>query len=180
MVVVKEAFSAIKVIELQSFVDDRGFFRETFSESNHRAIGITETFLQDNQSRSERGVLRGLHFTVNNPQAQLMTVLRGSVFDVVVDIRQGSSTYGQYFGITLSDSGPQQIYMPDGFAHGFLVLSDYADLHYKVSKLYRAEDEAGLLWNDPELNIEWPEFPTSISKRDLSHPTLQHYDQRHS
>lgn len=161
------------VIEPNSFGDERGFFLESFQRARYREAGIADEFVQDNQSRSACGVMRGLHFQVKRPQSQIVTVLRGRVFDVAVDLRRGSATFGRWFGAELSDGGPRQMYMPPGFAHGFCVLSEMADLHYKVSRYYDHADEGGLLWNDTDVGIEWPMNPTSISARDAAYPRLR-------
>lgn len=163
----------ILLIEPDSFEDQRGFFLETYEESRYGKFGILDKFVQDNHSRSKKNVLRGLHFTKRNSQAQIVTVIRGAVFDVVVDIRKDSPTWGQWFGVELSDQGLRQIYMPHGFAHGFCVLSDYADLHYKVSHFYDASDEGGLIWDDSEVKIDWPIDNPIISDRDLLHSDLR-------
>lgn len=160
------------LIEPVRYADARGFFLETFEEERYRACGIVETFVQDNHSRSVKNVLRGLHFTTNKPQAQLLTVMRGSIFDVVVDIRKQSTTFGKWLGVELGDDGPAQIYMPHGFAHGFCVLSDWADLHYKVSQRYDSHDEGGLIWNDEDVQIAWPIKNPIISPRDRQHRRL--------
>ena len=159
--------------ETRVFRDERGFFLESFEQERYRGAGITDRFVQDNHSRSKQNVLRGLHFTRNKPQAQLLTVMRGRIFDVVVDIRRGSPTFGGWFGTELSDEGRRQIYMPHGFAHGFCVLSGVADLHYKVSQTYDPADEGGLRWNDPAIGIEWPVENPEISMRDSTHPLLR-------
>ncbi|EAT59813.1 dTDP-4-dehydrorhamnose 3,5-epimerase [Chlorobium ferrooxidans] len=161
------------VIEPRCYTDDRGFFLETYQETRYRKAGIADKFLQDNQSRSVKGVLRGMHFQVKRPQAQLLTVLRGHIYDVCVDIRPASSTFGQWFGAELSDIGPRQIYMSPGFAHGFYVFSDWADLHYKVTCEYDAGDEGGLFWNDPDVGIKWPMNSPIITPRDASYPRLK-------
>lgn len=161
------------VIEPDSYQDERGFFLETYQEKRYKEARITETFVQDNQSRSKKNILRGLHFQIKQPQAQLVTVIRGRVFDVAVDLRQSSKTFGEWFGVELSDDGMQrQIYMAPGFAHGFCVLSDWADLHYKVSRIYEVEDEGGLVWNDRDVNILWPCISPQIHQRDAVFPTL--------
>lgn len=134
---------------------------------------MTDRFVQDNHSRSLRGILRGLHFQVRRPQAQLVTVMRGKIFDVVIDLRRTSSTFGGWYGVELSDDGLRQVYMPPGFAHGFCVLSDMADLHYKVSREYDASDEGGLVWNDPDLAIRWPIDAPQVAPRDASYPLLK-------
>jgi dTDP-4-dehydrorhamnose 3,5-epimerase len=170
--VVLQPFAGIIVFEPKLISDARGFFLESFEKERYRNFGIEEDFVQDNHSRSLKHVLRGLHFTRKHPQAQILTVIRGHIFDVVVDLRSGSPTFGNWFGTELRDEGPRQIYMTHGFAHGFCVLSDYADLHYKVSQCYNPSDNEGLRWNDPEVNITWPVAIPIISDRDKSHPSL--------
>lgn len=173
MKIMAQPFAGVMVLEPDRFEDARGFFLESFEQERYHALGIAEEFVQDNHSRSRRNVLRGLHFTKNKPQSQIMTVIRGRVFDVVVDIRKDSPTFGKWFGTELSDEGPRQIYMAHGFAHGFCVLSDYADLHYKVSQRYDPNDDGGLRWNDPDVGIEWRVSTPVISERDRNHPFLQ-------
>tara|TARA_B100000795_G_scaffold19218_1_gene12754 strand:+ start:1014 stop:1589 length:576 start_codon:yes stop_codon:yes gene_type:complete len=160
------------VIEPNCFKDERGFFLETYQEDIYKAAGITEKFVQDNQSRSMKGVIRGMHFQVNRPQAQIVTIMRGSVFDVGVDLRQNSPTFGKWHGVELSDSGQRQVYMAPGIAHGFCVLSDLADLHYKVSRFYEPDDECGMVWNDSEVNIDWPSITPLIHQRDATYQSL--------
>jgi dTDP-4-dehydrorhamnose 3,5-epimerase len=160
------------VIEPRCFEDERGFFVETYQETRYRNIGILDSFLQDNQSRSVKGVLRGMHFQIKRPQAQIVTVMRGHIFDVAVDLRANSQTFGQWYGIELGDGGPRQVYMSPGFAHGFCVLSDWADLHYKVSRNYDEADEGGLLWNDPAIGVQWPLKAPKIHERDARFPAL--------
>ena len=167
------SFEGLLIIEPDSFKDERGFFLETFQSARYREAGIIDDFIQDNQSRSAKGVLRGLHFQVRRPQAQILTVIRGEIFDVTVDLRQKSPTFGKWFGIVLGDKGPRQIYMAGGFAHGFYVLSDWADLHYKVSQFYDPKDEGGLIWNDPDIGIKWPAKAPNISTRDAAYPKLR-------
>ena len=162
----------VLLIEPDIYGDERGFFLEHFEKERYREHGITEDFVQDNHSRSAKNVLRGLHYTKTKPQSQILTVMRGIIFDVVVDIRKNSPTFGKWFGTELSDENIRQIYMPHGFAHGFCVLSDYADLHYKVSQSYDSNDEGGLRWNDPDIGIDWNVDSPIISKRDINHPTL--------
>lgn len=173
MKVSKCHLEGILLIEPNIYADDRGFFLESFEQERYRALGITEEFVQDNYSRSRKNVLRGLHFTRNRPQAQIVTVMRGKIFDVVVDIRKDSPTFGKWYGTELSDEGPRQVYMAHGFAHGFCVLSDYADLHYKVSQRYDPSDEGGLIWNDGEVRIDWPIKDPVISARDQKHRKLE-------
>lgn len=161
------------VIEPRCFQDERGFFLEAYQELRYHAAGITDVFVQENQSRSAKGVLRGLHFQVKRPQAQIVTVMRGRIFDASVDLRPASPTFGQWYGVELSDVGPRQIYMAPGFAHGFCVLSDWADLHYKVSRRYDASDEGGLLWCDYDVAIQWPLAQPAVGKRDANYPCLK-------
>ena len=173
MKVGKCTLEGILLIEPATFGDQRGLFRECYERERYRAAGIAEEFVQDNHSRSAKNVLRGLHFTRRKPQAQLLTVIRGKIFDVVVDIRRNFPTFGKWFGTELTDEGLCQIYMPHGFAHGFCVLSDYADLHYKVSQRYDPDDEGGLRWNDTDVGIDWPVRVPVISDRDGKHPLFR-------
>ncbi|HUC48649.1 MAG TPA: dTDP-4-dehydrorhamnose 3,5-epimerase [Xanthobacteraceae bacterium] len=171
---VKETgLAGLLLIEPRYFRDERGYFLECFSKPRYRDAGITDDFVQENHSRSHKGILRGLHFQVRHPQAQMVTVMRGRVFDVGVDLRPGSKTFGQWFGAELSDEGACQMYMAPGFAHGFCVLSDTADLHYMVSRIYDHADEGGLLWNDPEIGIRWPVEAPVVSQRDAAYPRLR-------
>ena len=160
------------IIEPNCYKDDRGFFLETYQEDIYKAAGITDKFVQDNQSRSIKGVIRGMHFQVNRPQAQIVTIMRGLVFDVGVDLRQNSPTFGRWHGVELSDTGQRQVYMAPGIAHGFCVLSDLADLHYKVSRFYDPDDECGMVWNDSEVNIDWPSITPLIHQRDATYQSL--------
>ena len=161
------------ILEPRCFHDERGYFLETYQDARYREAGIPDTFLQDNHSRSRQGVLRGLHFQVKRPQAQLVTVIRGRVFDVAVDLRSGSTTFGRWFGIELNEARPRQLYIPPGFAHGFCVLSDWADLHYKVTRRYDPHDSGGLRWNDPDVAIQWPVSDPLVTARDAVYPTLR-------
>jgi dTDP-4-dehydrorhamnose 3,5-epimerase len=172
MKIEKVALSGLLLIEPRSFRDDRGFFLESYQQERYRAAGIKDVFVQDNHSRSAKGVLRGLHFQVKHPQAQIVTVMHGRIFDVAIDLRSGSPTFARWFGTELSDEGPQQLYMAPGFAHGFCVLSDFADLHYKVSRVYDQTDEGGLLWSDPDIDIHWPIANPVVSARDAAYPRL--------
>ena len=163
----------VYLIDVKTYTDQRGYFMETYKEPEFRAAGLDYTFVQDNQSASRRGVLRGLHFQRNYPQAKLVRVLRGEVFDVAVDLRKGSGTYGRWVGSVLSGENKRQMLIPRGFAHGFLVLSDTAEFAYKCDQIYHPEDEGGLLWNDPDLGIDWPEAgELVISEKDKKNPTL--------
>lgn len=146
----------LKVITPTVFGDERGYFMETYQYEDFKAAGIDVTFVQDNQSASKKGVLRGLHFQINFPQDKLVRVISGEVFDVAVDLREGSATYGQWHGELLSAENKKQFFIPKGFAHGFLVLSDYAEFCYKCTDYYHANDEGGLLWSDPAIDVEWP------------------------
>jgi dTDP-4-dehydrorhamnose 3,5-epimerase len=152
--------------------DDRGFFVETFLRDEYRNAGIDVEFVQDNHSRSGRGTLRGLHFQRSPGQAKLVRAARGSIWDVVVDIRPGSPTVGQYEAFELDDVDHRQLFVPIGFAHGFCVLSDVADVTYKVSSLYDAAEERGLAWDDPAIGIEWPVGAPILSDRDRANPSL--------
>lgn len=144
------------VIEPTVFKDERGYFVETYNQNDMKEAGLDMVFVQDNQSMSTRGVLRGLHFQKQFPQGKLVRVVRGKVFDVAVDLRSDSKTYGKWFGVELSAENMKQFYIPEGFAHGFLVLSDEAEFCYKCTGFYHPGDEGGLAWNDPEIGVEWP------------------------
>jgi len=173
MKVNKTQLNGLITIELDKFQDNRGFFLETYQGERYNRAGIADVFIQDNHSHSKKGVLRGMHFQVKNPQAQIVTVMHGKIFDVCVDMRKESKTFSQWYGIELSDTGLSQIYMAPGFAHGFCVLSDYVDLHYKVSSTYNPDDEGGLLWNDPHVGIQWPIDNPKVSSRDNSYLQLK-------
>ena len=144
------------VIEPTVFKDERGYFVETYNQNDMKEAGLDMVFVQDNQSMSTRGVLRGLHFQKQFPQGKLVRVVRGKVFDVAVDLRSDSKTYGKWFGVELSAENMKQFYIPEGFAHGFLVLSVEAEFCYKCTDFYHPGDEGGLAWNDPEIGVEWP------------------------
>ena len=146
------------VIEPTVFKDERGYFVETYNYNDFAEAGLDMKFVQDNQSSSSKGVLRGLHFQKQHPQGKLVRVIKGTVFDVVVDLRSHSETYGKWFGEILSAENNKQFYIPEGFAHGFLVLSDTAEFCYKCTDFYHPGDEGGLAWNDPEINIKWPKL----------------------
>lgn len=161
------------IIDVRTYGDYRGYFMETYKESEFRDAGLNYTFVQDNQSSSRKGVLRGLHFQKTYPQAKLVRVLKGEVFDVAVDLRKGSETYGQWVGVLLSEENHRQFMIPRGFAHGFVVVSGQAEFAYKCDELYHPEDECGILWNDPDVNIEWPDVGEIIlSEKDKKNPTL--------
>lgn len=162
------------IIEPKVFGDERGYFCETYNETAFREAGLNYTFVQDNQSSSKKGVLRGLHFQKSHPQAKLVRVLRGEVFDVAVDLRKNSETYGKWVGVLLSGENKKQLMIPRGFAHGFLVVSDTAEFAYKCDDFYHPEDEGGILYNDPEINISWPEVgELTLSEKDQNHRTLK-------
>ena len=146
----------LKVIEPTVFGDARGYFMETYNYNDFKEAGIDVEFVQDNQSSSHYGVLRGLHFQINYTQDKLVRVVNGEVFDVAVDLREGSKTYGKWFGVVLSAENKKQFFIPKGFAHGFLVLSESAEFTYKCSDFYHTGDEGGLIWNDPDNGVEWP------------------------
>jgi len=152
----KTEIEGVYIIEPQVFGDNRGYFMETYNEDEFKSAGLDMTFVQDNQSKSKKGVLRGLHFQTEHSQGKLVRVISGEVFDVAVDLRKDSKTYGKWVGVKLSDENKKQFYIPEGFAHGFLVLSGEAEFVYKCTDLYHPEFESGIAWNDPEVGIEWP------------------------
>jgi dTDP-4-dehydrorhamnose 3,5-epimerase len=164
----------VTIITPQVFGDDRGFFMETFNALEAAENGLPADFVQDNHSRSSRGVLRGLHYQYPQWQGKQVRVLVGEIYDVAVDIRKGSPTFGEWFGIALSDQNKQQLFVPAGFAHGFLVLSEYADVAYKVTSLYEPSMDAGIRWNDPAIGINWPleESDILLSEKDSAAPLL--------
>jgi dTDP-4-dehydrorhamnose 3,5-epimerase len=155
--VTKTDIEGLYVIEPTVHGDSRGYFMETYNQNDMHEAGMNMVFVQDNQSMSVKGVLRGLHFQKQYPQGKLVRVIRGEVFDVAVDLRKDSKTFGKWFGIILSEENKKQFYISEGFAHGFLVLSDEAEFCYKVTDFYRPGDEGGMAWNDPEIGIEWPQ-----------------------
>lgn len=172
MKITTTALPGVLIIEPKAFGDARGFFLESFQTERYAKAGITQPFVQDNHSRSQRGVLRGLHFQRKRPQGKLVSVSRGSVFDVAVDINPHSATFGQYVATVLSDENHLQLWIPPGYAHGFCVLSDEADFHYKCTELYDPTDEAGIIWNDPDVNIAWPFDNPLLSEKDQKLPRL--------
>ena len=168
----------LKVITPAVFGDERGYFMETYNKNDYVAAGIDMEFVQDNQSMSKKGVLRGLHFQKEFPQDKLVRVIRGEVFDVAVDLRKDSATFGKWYGVVLSEENKKQFFIPKGFAHGFLVLSDYAEFAYKCTDFYHPNDEGGLLWNDPEIGIEWPlqeGVELIMSDKDQKWPGIKEY-----
>lgn len=146
----------LKVITPTVYGDERGYFMETYNYNDFKEAGIDQIFVQDNQSASKQGVLRGMHFQINYPQDKLVRVIKGEVFDAVIDLRKDSKTFGQWYGVRLSAENKKQFFIPKGFAHGFLVLSEYAEFVYKCTDFYNPNDEGGLLWSDSEIGIEWP------------------------
>ena len=170
---IKTEIEGVYIIEPTAFGDHRGYFMETYNEADFKAAGLDYTFVQDNQSSSRKGVLRGLHFQKNHPQAKLVRVLKGEVFDVAVDLRNGSETYGKWVGVVLSEENKRQFMVPRGFAHGFVVMSETAEFAYKCDEFYHPEDEGGIMWNDSEIGIEWPDVGEIIlSEKDKKHPKL--------
>ena len=172
MNVIETKLPGVKVIEPKVFGDHRGFFLETYNEGRYREAGIDVRFVQDNHSRSTKGVLRGLHYQLVQPQDKLVWCIRGRVWDVAVDVRKGSATFGQWFGVELDDQSKRQIFVPKGFAHGFCVLSDEAEIVYKCSDLYAPGGEGGVIWNDPAVGIEWPIDSPVLSDKDSQLPPL--------
>ena len=156
----------LKVIEPAVFGDARGYFMETYNYNDFAEAGIDCQFVQDNQSASKKGVLRGLHFQINYPQDKLVRVVNGEVFDVAVDLREGSKTFGKWYGVLLSAENKKQFFVPKNFAHGFIVLSEEAEFCYKVTDFYHPNDEGGILWNDAEVGVEWP-MPEGMTAADL-------------
>ena len=166
------ALPEVLLLTPKKYADARGFFRETYHADKLAARGVTCAFVQDNHSRSMCGVLRGLHYQVRHPQAKLVSVIHGEIFDVVVDIRRGSPTFGRNASFPLSSENQQMVFIPAGFAHGFCVLSAVADVHYKCSDFYHAADDGGIAWNDPALGIAWPVAAPILSGKDTTYPRL--------
>ena len=166
----------VLLIEPKAFGDRRGFFYESYQRERYRDAGIPLDFVQDNVSRSRRGVLRGLHFQLEFPQGKLVSVTHGAVFDVAVDIRVGSPTFGRWAGAEINDDNHRQLYVPPGFAHGFCVLSDSVDFMYKCTDYYHPEDEGGVLWSDPDIGIDWPLSDPTLSDRDATYAPLNDID----
>lgn len=174
MEVIQTEIPDVKIIQPKVYEDDRGFFLETFEQKRYQEmLDIDFNFVQDNHSRSQKNVLRGLHFQKENPQGKLVRVVRGEVFDVAVDIRKDSSTYGKWVGVILSEDNKSQLWIPPGLAHGFLVLSDIADFEYKCTNYYNPNSEGCLVWNDSTVNINWPISTPTLSEKDKLGKTLQ-------
>lgn len=174
MKITETALPGVLIIEPRRFGDERGFFMESWNARTFDEHGLSHDFVQDNHSRSQKGVLRGLHFQKANPQGKLVRVTRGRVFDVAVDIRPRSATYRQWVGVELSERSPAMFYVPEGFAHGFLTLEDDTDFLYKCTTFYDASDEGSVIWNDPEIGIDWPldGIEPSLSAKDAAAPRL--------
>jgi len=163
----------VLLIDPRVFDDSRGFFMETFHQKKYAEVGIDHSFIQDNYSHSTRGTLRGLHYQLNHPQGKLVYVITGEIYDVAVDIRRDSPGFGKWTGQYLSDKNRRQIFVPEGFAHGFCVLSETADVLYKTTDLYNPEDERGVLWSDPAIGIDWPVKVPVVSDKDKLFPKLK-------
>ncbi len=179
MNVIPMALPEVLLIEPEVFGDDRGFFLELYRLPRYVEAGISVAFVQDNHSRSSRGVLRGLHYQIRHPQGKLVSVIAGRVFDVAVDVRHGSPTFGRSVSSILNADDHRQLYIPPGFAHGFCALSESADVLYKCTDIYRQEDEGGVLWSDPQLAIDWPLTKPQLSAKDAAFPTLATIPPRH-
>ncbi|MBQ6514426.1 MAG: dTDP-4-dehydrorhamnose 3,5-epimerase [Clostridia bacterium] len=174
----KTPLEGVVIITPQVFGDSRGYFMETYKKELFAEAGITKEFVQDNESSSSKGVLRGLHFQKNHTQGKLVRVTKGCVFDVAVDVRPGSKTFGQWTGVELSEENKKMFYVPEGFAHGFLVLSDMAEFVYKCTDVYDPTSEGGIPWNDPEIGVEWPKLDIEYktSPKDSMHPAFKDQD----
>lgn len=175
---IKTEIDGVFIVEPTVFGDNRGYFLETYHYDEFKKAGIDVTFVQDNQSKSKRGVLRGLHFQTKRPQGKLVRVIKGEVFDVGVDLRKNSSTFGKWVGAILSDKNKRQLYIPAGFAHGFLVLSDEAEFVYKCTDFYDPQNEGGIIYNDPDINISWPisnDMELLLSQKDRVLPSLKNF-----
>jgi dTDP-4-dehydrorhamnose 3,5-epimerase len=178
MKVTPTAHPEVLLIEPEVFRDARGFFMESFHAEKYREHGLPDAFVQDNHSRSTRAVVRGLHYQLQRPQGKLVRVACGAVFDVAVDIRKGSPRFGHWAAQVLSEENRHQLYIPPGFAHGFCVLSEQADVLYKCTDFYRPGDEFGIAWDDPDIGIRWPELDYILSDKDRHHPRLQASEDR--
>lgn len=176
MKVIETKLPGVIILEPKIYGDNRGFFMETWNRKKYKEVGIPDSFVQDNLSFSSYGVLRGLHFQNPNPQGKLVYVLMGEVFDVAVDIRVNSSTFGQWMGVTLSSENKRQFYIPEGFAHGFCVTSEKALFAYKCTDIYNPSAEGGILWNDRNIGIEWPVVNPILSEKDKNSPLLMEID----
>ena len=174
MKLIETGIKDLYIIEPEVFGDNRGYFMESYNRNTFLKLGLDYDFVQDNQSKSKKGVLRGLHFQKKYPQAKLVRVIEGEVFDVAVDLRKNSPTFGKWFGVLLSDENKRMFMIPRGFAHGFVVLSESATFTYKCDEFYHPEDEGGIKWNDKEIDIKWPiDFEPILSEKDKRHPCLK-------
>ena len=170
----KTEIDGVYIIEPKVFGDERGYFMETYKDEDFKKAGLDYHFVQDNQSKSHKGVLRGLHYQLKHPQAKLVRVISGEVFDVAVDLRKGSKTYGKWVGAILTSENKKMLMIPRGFAHGFVVLSDTAEFVYKCDEVYHPEDEGGIMWNDPDIGIVWPyDGEPQLSEKDKLHKPLK-------
>lgn len=176
---IETSIPGVVLIELNIFKDPRGYFLETHHQQKYKELGIDAVFVQDNHSHSRKGTLRGLHYQLRHPQAKLIYVVSGEIFDVAVDIRRGSPTFGQWTGAVLSEENKRQIFVPTGFAHGFCVLSETADIIYKCTDLYTPNDEYGISWADPQIGIQWPEKKPILSEKDNHYPNLSDVPEKH-
>jgi dTDP-4-dehydrorhamnose 3,5-epimerase len=172
MKIITSSIEGILIIEPKIFKDKRGFFMETYNQARYNESGINATFVQDNLSYSQKNTLRGLHFQIKHPQAKLIQVISGEIFDVTVDLRPGFATFGKWTGFYLSGENRRQVFIPEGFAHGFCVLSEFAFFHYKCSDFYAQDDEGGIIWSDPDIGIEWPIQNPIISEKDKQYQKL--------
>ena len=168
----------VLIVEPEIFRDDRGFFFETYHQLKYSQAGVSAAFVQDNHSRSSKNTLRGLHLQLRHPQGKLVRVLSGEIYDVVVDVRVGSPTFKKWLGVSLSDKDFRAIYVPPGFAHGFVTMSEVADVEYKCTDLYDKADEVGIIWNDPQIGIKWPCNVPLLSTKDQAWPTLEKMAER--
>jgi len=178
---VPTSFPGVTLFAITVFADDRGFFMESYNQRELADVGLSETFVQDNHSCSRKGVLRGLHYQHPHPQGKLVRVLRGRIYDVVVDIRKGSPTFGKWMGVELTDRDHAMLWVPEGFAHGFLSMEDHTEVFYKTTDFYYPQGDAGIIWNDPDLGIYWPledmeiDIPL-LTEKDACHPRLAEID----
>ena len=172
MKIITGSIEGILIIEPKTFKDKRGFFMETYNQKRYNESGINATFVQDNLSYSLKNTLRGLHFQNEHPQAKLIQVISGEIFDVAVDLRPSSFTFGKWTGVHLSDENRRQVFIPEGFAHGFCVLSEFALFYYKCSDFYAPDDEGGIIWSDPDIGIKWPVINPIISEKDKQYHKL--------
>jgi len=172
MNIIKTVLEDVVIIEPEVFRDNRGFFMETYSRDRYKEAGVVCDFVQDNLSYSVKGTLRGLHFQIKRPQAKLVQVVTGEIFDVAVDTRTGSSTFGKWAGVYLSERNKRQLFIPEGFAHGFCVISETAHFLYKCSNFYFQHDEGGIIWSDPDIGIDWPVKDPIVSEKDKQLPHL--------